>query len=128
MRARPLADDLDIDNATFPSRPMLVLFARVRRESLRSWERVPFDGGGVDLTRATAARGRRGVTSSVSREGTLVCRHGAGDASIAEPSWLGTLTASSAAQGSGQTFLDALDCHDARRAVRSRGRAARALA
>ena len=64
----PLADDLDIDIVRFRA-PNDLLFARVRTNP-GVWV-VPFDGGRVDLTRATLLEaGARDFT--VSAEGTLV--------------------------------------------------------
>ena len=64
----PLADDLDIDIVRFRA-PAELLFVRVRRNP-GVWV-VPFDGGRIDLTRATLLEaGARDF--SVSGEGTLV--------------------------------------------------------
>ena len=64
----PLADDLDIDIVRFRA-PDELLFVRVRRNP-GVWV-VPFDGGRIDLTRATLLdAGARDF--SVSSEGTLV--------------------------------------------------------
>ena len=64
----PLSDDPDIDFVRFLA-PNELLFARVRRNS-GVWV-VPFDGGRIDLKRATLLESGAGGFS-VSTEGTLV--------------------------------------------------------